>query len=98
MLSAADFAASLRFYRDLLGGVEAYRFPEDEPAFVTLRFGDSELGIGATRGPRQGSGNERARGVSDGTAMTLTKSAQLIAFALVAVSSIALGAASERRG
>jgi hypothetical protein len=30
--------------------------------------------------------------------MTLTKSAQLIAFALVAVSSIALGAASERRG
>ncbi len=36
--------------------------------------------------------------MSDGTAMTLTKSAQLIAFALVAVSSIALGAASERRG
>jgi hypothetical protein len=29
--------------------------------------------------------------------MTLTKSAQLIAFTLVAVSSIALGAASERR-
>jgi hypothetical protein len=29
--------------------------------------------------------------------MTLTNSAQLIAFALVAVSSIALGAASERR-
>jgi lactoylglutathione lyase len=50
MLSAADFAASLRFYRDLLGGVEAYRFPEDDPAFVTLRFGDSELGIGAMRG------------------------------------------------
>ncbi len=50
MLSAADFEASLRFYRDLLGGVEAYRFPEDDPAFVTLRFGDSELGIGAMRG------------------------------------------------
>jgi hypothetical protein len=29
--------------------------------------------------------------------MTLTKTAQAIAFALVAVSSIALGAASERR-
>jgi hypothetical protein len=29
--------------------------------------------------------------------MTLTKSAQLIAFALIAASSIALGAASERR-
>jgi lactoylglutathione lyase len=50
MLSAADFAASLHFYRDLLGGVEAYRFPDDDPAFVTLRFGDSELGIGAMRG------------------------------------------------
>jgi hypothetical protein len=35
--------------------------------------------------------------VGDGTAMTLTKTAQLIAIALVAVSSIALGAASERR-
>ena len=52
MLSAADFEASLRFYRDLLGGVEAYRFPEDDPAFVTLRYGDSELGIGAMRGRR----------------------------------------------
>jgi lactoylglutathione lyase len=50
LLSATDFAASLRFYRDLLGGVEAYRFPEDDAAFVTLRFGDSELGIGAMRG------------------------------------------------
>jgi lactoylglutathione lyase len=50
MLSADDFEASLRFYRDLLGGVEAYRFPEDDPVFVTLRFGDSELGIGAMRG------------------------------------------------
>jgi hypothetical protein len=29
--------------------------------------------------------------------MTFTKTAQLVAFALVAVSSIALGAASERR-
>jgi lactoylglutathione lyase len=50
MLSATDLAASLRFYRDLLGGVEAYRFPEDEPVFVTLRLGDSELGIGAVAG------------------------------------------------
>jgi lactoylglutathione lyase len=41
LLSAADLTASLRFYRDLLGGVEAYRFPEDDPAFVTLRIGDS---------------------------------------------------------
>jgi lactoylglutathione lyase len=50
MLSAEDFQASIGFYRDLLGGVEAYRFPEDEPAFVTLKFGESELGIGALGG------------------------------------------------
>jgi hypothetical protein len=35
--------------------------------------------------------------VSDGTAMTLTKTAQFLAIAVVAVASIALGAASERR-
>src|SRR4051794_4160256 len=49
MLSAEDFAASVRFYA-ALGGIEAYRFPEDDPVFVTLRFGESELGIGAMRG------------------------------------------------
>jgi lactoylglutathione lyase len=49
MLSAEDFAASVRFYA-ALGGIEAYRFPDEDPAFVTLRFGDSELGIGAMRG------------------------------------------------
>jgi lactoylglutathione lyase len=46
MLSAADMAASVAFYRDVLGGVEAYRFPEDDPVFVTLDLGDSEIGIG----------------------------------------------------
>ena len=50
MLSTEDFEASLRFYRDVLGGVEAYRFGEDEPVFVTLRFGESELGIGGLGG------------------------------------------------
>ena len=46
MLSAADVAASLAFYGELLGGEEVYRFPEDDPVFVTLRLGDSEIGIG----------------------------------------------------
>jgi lactoylglutathione lyase len=51
MLSVADLGKSLRFYRDVLGGVPAYQFPaEGEPAFVTLRFGDTELGIGAISG------------------------------------------------
>jgi lactoylglutathione lyase len=46
MLSAADFERSMRFYRDLLGGSIVYRFPEDEPVFVTVQLGASELGIG----------------------------------------------------
>ncbi len=49
MLSAEDFSSSVSFYT-ALGGEEAYRFPDDDPVFVTLRFGDSELGIGAMSG------------------------------------------------
>jgi lactoylglutathione lyase len=53
MLSVSDLARSLVFYRDLLGGVISYRFPEQgEPAFVTLMLGaSSELGLGAITGP-----------------------------------------------
>jgi lactoylglutathione lyase len=50
MLSAADVAASIAFYRDLLGGTEVYRFPEDDPEFVSLALGDSEIGIGRYSG------------------------------------------------
>jgi len=47
MLSAADMARSLELYRDVLGGVVTYQFPPDaDPAFVVLRFGDSDVGIG----------------------------------------------------
>jgi lactoylglutathione lyase len=46
MLSAADMAASVAFYRDVLGGRVVYGFPEEEPVFVTVALGDSELGIG----------------------------------------------------
>jgi lactoylglutathione lyase len=47
MLSVADLSRSLQFYRDILGGRPAYQFPpEGEPAFVTLAFGETELGIG----------------------------------------------------
>lgn len=50
ILSVADLARALAFYRDLLGGTVDYAFPEDEPQFVTLRLGDSTLGLGATTG------------------------------------------------
>lgn len=47
MLSVANLSQSLLLYRDLLGGVETYRFPADgEPAFLVLSFGSSELGLG----------------------------------------------------
>jgi catechol 2,3-dioxygenase-like lactoylglutathione lyase family enzyme len=45
MLSAVDVAASIAFYRDLLGGTEEYS-PRTTPVFVTLRLGESEIGIG----------------------------------------------------
>ena len=48
MLSVADLDRSLEFYRDALGGEQAYRFPPDgEAAFVVLRIGSSDLGLGA---------------------------------------------------
>ncbi len=47
MFSVGDMTASLRFYRDVLGGQQAYQFPEEgDPVFLTLTFGDTELGIG----------------------------------------------------
>jgi lactoylglutathione lyase len=51
MLSVADMGASLRFYREVLGGEPVYQFPsEGEAVFLTLRFGDTELGIGLLSG------------------------------------------------
>jgi lactoylglutathione lyase len=47
MLSVDDLGKSLRFYRDVLGFTEAYRFPDgDDAVFVTLTAGASEMGIG----------------------------------------------------
>jgi lactoylglutathione lyase len=52
MLSAEDLDRSVGFYRDQLGGVETYRFPEngDRPVFVVLRLGESDIGLGAITG------------------------------------------------
>ena len=47
MLSVEDVSASIAFYGELLGGTEVYRFPEDDPVFVSLQLGDSEIGIGS---------------------------------------------------
>lgn len=51
MLSTESFGRSVGFYRDLLGGVETYRFPDGEsPVFLVVRLGESDLGIGAITG------------------------------------------------
>jgi lactoylglutathione lyase len=45
--STPDLTRALAFYRDLLGGVETYRFPPSgPPAYVGLRIGSSEVGLG----------------------------------------------------
>src|SRR5687768_5668100 len=47
ILYARDLPRSIRFYRDLIGMTESFRFPaEGEPAYVTLAWGGASLGIG----------------------------------------------------
>jgi lactoylglutathione lyase len=52
MLSCENLERSLALYRDLLGGVETFRFPpEGEPGYIALDIGESHIGLGAMRGP-----------------------------------------------
>lgn len=47
MLSVASLVRARAFYETLLGGALTYRFPaEGDAAFVTLGFGQTELGLG----------------------------------------------------
>jgi catechol 2,3-dioxygenase-like lactoylglutathione lyase family enzyme len=47
-----DVPASVRFYRDLLGFEEMYRFPEtDEPGYVALRLDDGKIGLSSAEFP-----------------------------------------------
>lgn len=52
-----DLSKLLGFYRDVLGGRIVYQYPEDDPAFLTLKIGSATLGIGyhpdPPRGPSQ---------------------------------------------
>lgn len=48
ILTVSDLPAALTFYTGLLGFQETYRFPDEgDPAFVTVKLGRSELGLGA---------------------------------------------------
>jgi lactoylglutathione lyase len=47
MLSVANLESALAFYVELLGGRKSYQFPLEGPAvFVTLSFGQTEIGLG----------------------------------------------------
>ena len=47
ILYARDLPRLIRFYRDGLGMTESFRYPaEGEPAFVTLTWGSTSLGLG----------------------------------------------------
>lgn len=47
MLSVADLKRALAMYEGVLGGRKIYQFPpEGEPGFVTLAFGETEIGLG----------------------------------------------------
>jgi lactoylglutathione lyase len=60
ILSTPNLERALGFYRDLLDGKVSYRFPpEGDPAFVTIRIGSSELGIGLDPAAREGPGGQR---------------------------------------
>jgi uncharacterized glyoxalase superfamily protein PhnB len=48
MISVDDLSSAVRFYEQL-GFRETYRFPEDDPAFVTMERDGSTIGIGAGR-------------------------------------------------
>jgi lactoylglutathione lyase len=65
MLSTEDLDRSAGFYRDLLGGVETYRFPAGEsPVFLVVRLGESDIGLGAITGaaPLHGQAQRPAQG------------------------------------
>lgn len=52
ILYVDDVLASVRFYRDLLGFEEIYRFPDsDEPEYVSLQLADGKIGLSSADFP-----------------------------------------------
>ena len=52
ILYVDDVPTSVRFYRDVLGFEETYRFPaSDEPGYVALRLDDGRIGLSSASFP-----------------------------------------------
>ncbi|WP_170147585.1 VOC family protein [Micromonospora phaseoli] len=57
IITSGDLDAARHFYEGLLGGVVSYQFPETgEPAYVSVSFGDGQLGIGRREADEQPTG------------------------------------------
>ena len=58
--STRDVGRLLGFYQGLLDGEIGYRFPADgDPAFVTIRIGEDDLGIAAAEAAPDRTGGQR---------------------------------------
>ena len=51
---AYDLPVLVAFYRDVMGGQVTYRFPDDEPTYMSLQIGDAEIGLGSHPDPPRG--------------------------------------------
>jgi lactoylglutathione lyase len=51
---ATELPILIGFYRDVLGGEVVYRYPLDEPTYVTVRLGTAEVGLGSHPDPPRG--------------------------------------------
>ncbi|WP_225410764.1 VOC family protein [Stigmatella hybrida] len=54
ILAVRELPPVLAFYRDVLGGEVVYQFPEEQPAYLSLRIGAAELGLGTHANPPRG--------------------------------------------
>jgi lactoylglutathione lyase len=51
ILTTRDLPQALGFYEHLLGGQVRYRFPDEEPVYVSLVIGTTNLGLGVEDRP-----------------------------------------------
>ncbi|HWR84391.1 MAG TPA: VOC family protein [Rhodoglobus sp.] len=52
IVNCRDLPPAIEWYRRVLGGEVAYRFPDEgEPVYVTLRIGSGQVALGVGTGP-----------------------------------------------
>lgn len=52
IINCSDILATRRFYQDVLGGRQAYQFPDEgDPVYLTLAIGDGQIALGVGTNP-----------------------------------------------